>query len=69
MPQFTYHGDDRYYPALGIEAVDGESHDLDEDPGDGRWTTVTTPTTPAPAVTAPPVQAPQTPAAPEPVKE
>ena len=39
MPKFTYTGDDeRYYPSLGLTVTPGDDHALDEDPGDGRWT-------------------------------
>jgi hypothetical protein len=60
MPEFTYHGDDRYYPDLGVSAVDGESHTLDADPDDGRWTsgtgTAITNTPPVAVVPPAPVQ-------------
>ncbi len=72
MPQFTYHGDGRYYPELGLEVSDGDSRELDEAPDDGRWTAPSSTGSPAaaPALAQPPaVQAPQTPAAPETTKE
>lgn len=38
MPAFTYTGDEgRYYPRLGLAPQPGQTYDLDEDPGDGRW--------------------------------
>jgi hypothetical protein len=38
VPTYTYTGDPgRYYPTLGVEGVPGETAELDDDPGDGRW--------------------------------
>lgn len=38
MPMFTYTGDDaRYYPALSLEVLPGDSAELPEMPTDGRW--------------------------------
>jgi hypothetical protein len=39
-----YTGDDeRYYPSLSLAAKPGITADLAEDPGDGRWQTVSDP--------------------------
>lgn len=38
MPAYQYTGDQgRYYPRLGLTPEPGQSYDLEEDPGDGRW--------------------------------
>lgn len=57
MPTFRYSGDDRYYTQLGIEARDGDVHELDANPDDGRWTATSGGDTPPPKppVTTPPV--------------
>lgn len=51
MPKLTYTGDEGlYYPTLSPPAsspVPGQSYDLDEDPGDGRWTQSSSKPTPA----------------------
>lgn len=45
MPQLRYSGDDRYYPDLALTVTDGDVVDLEDDPGDGRWSPA--PTKPA----------------------
>lgn len=46
MPKFTYVGDEGrtypFHPEGAREPVAGESYDLDDDPGDGRWQPVST---------------------------
>lgn len=38
MSAYQYTGDEgRYYPRLGLTPEPGQSYDLEEDPGDGRW--------------------------------
>jgi hypothetical protein len=39
VPSYTYTGDEgRYYPTLALAPEPGGEHDLDHNPGDGRWT-------------------------------
>jgi hypothetical protein len=38
VPTYTYEGDEgRYYSTLGLEPEPGSSHELERNPGDGRW--------------------------------
>jgi hypothetical protein len=57
MSAYTYTGeDDRYYPALGLEAKPGVSADFDEPPTDGRWQLGSAPSVePVPEPSAEPV--------------
>jgi hypothetical protein len=53
MPTYTYEGDEgRYYSTLGLEPEPGASHELERNPGDGRWSPPDPEPEPEPAAAA-----------------